>query len=247
MAHDDILLEQAYERVLSDNRFNKSLDYLKNKNKVLLLTTSNRWSGSNDVPKSTRLAQLYQQNLPGKASILDVSKLHIYDCEGNVSDGALGNHCGVKKAILKNKNQNPSGYHRCWASVNHKDDELWKISKALFDDTDAVMFFGSVRWGQANGVYQRLIERLTWLENRHTTLGERNILKDIDAGVVFVGQNWNGKDVLKTQKSVLQFFGFNVPDIMSWNWQYTDNAKDETEASYKKGIEAFNKQFKPNN
>lgn len=241
--NDNILLERAYDQILSNNNFNRSVDYLKTKNKILLLTTSNRWSGSDDVPKSTKIAQLYQQNLPGKASILDVTKLNIADCEGNVSDGKLGNHCGVKKSVLKNKQKNPSGHHRCWASINNKDDELWKISKALFEDTDAVMFFGSVRWGQANGVYQRLIERLTWLENRHATLGESNIIKHIDAGVVFMGQNWNGKDVIKTQTSVLKFFGFNVPDVLSWNWQYTQNEKDETQTSYKKAIQQFKTDF----
>jgi multimeric flavodoxin WrbA len=53
--------------------------------------------------------------------------------------------------------------------MNHKDDELWKISKPLFE-ADVVIFFSSIRWGQTNSYYQKIIERLTWLENRHSTL-----------------------------------------------------------------------------
>ena len=156
----------------------RTINYLSKKEKILLLTTSNRWEGSDDVPKSTKLAQLIQQRLAGKDVVLiDVPKLHIYECEGNVSN-SKGNGCGKKDSVLKDKEKNPSGCHRCWASINNKDDELWKISKPLLE-SDAVVFFGSVRWGQANAIYSRLIERLTWLENRHTTLGESNILKDI--------------------------------------------------------------------
>ena len=217
---------------------NKMFEYLDEKEKILLLTTSNRWEKSDDVPKSTLVAQSLQTKLAGKCTLIDVSKLHIYDCEGNVSDHSKGYHCGTKDAILKDKIKNPTGCHRCWASINHKDDELWKISKVLLE-SDAVVFFGSVRWGQANAVYSRLIERLTWLESRHTTLNESNILKNIDAGVVFVGQNWNGENVLNTQKQVLKYFGFSVPDVLSWNWQYTKDSKDESKQSYREAWPEF--------
>lgn len=218
------------------------ITYLDKKANILLLTTSNRWEGSDDIPKSTLLAQRIQQKLAGKTTLIDVSKLRIYDCEGNVSDHTKGYHCGTKEANLKDKTKNPSDCHRCWASVNHKDDELWKISKSLLD-SDAVIFFGSVRWGQANAVYSRLIERLTWLESRHTTLGESNILKKIEAGVVFIGQNWNGDVVLETQKQVLKFFGFQVPNTLSWNWQFTKDKTDETKQSYSEAWPEFKKQF----
>jgi hypothetical protein len=35
-----------------------------------------------------------------------------------------------------------------------------------------------------NAIYAELIERLTWLENRHATLGESNLLKDKEVGVM---------------------------------------------------------------
>lgn len=217
----------------------KTINFIEKKNKVLFLTTSNRWEkAADDIPKSTQIAY-HIQELVGmkKVEIIDVSKLNIYVCEGNVS-GANGNTCGVKDSLLKNSDKNPSGYHRCWCSINNKDDELWKISKSLFE-SDCVVFFGSVRWGQTNSIYQKLIERLCWIENRHTTLKESNIVKDISAGIILTGQNWNGSNVIEIQKQVLKFYGFDVRDDISWNWQYTNNANDETKDSYKKAVSEF--------
>jgi hypothetical protein len=63
-------------------------------------------------------------------------------------------------------------------------------------------------------MYQKLIERLSWIENRHTTLGEDNILDGKDAGIILIGHNWRGTEVLETQKIVLEYFGFHVvPDL----------------------------------
>lgn len=216
-----------------------SINFLEKKKKVLFLTTSNRWEkAADDIPKSTQLAYHIQELLGmKKVEIIDVSKLNIYVCEGNVSS-ANGNSCGVKDSLLKNSDKNPSGYHRCWCSINNKDDELWKVSKSLFE-SDCVIFFGSIRWGQTNSIYQKLIERLCWIENRHTTLRESNIVKDIDAGIILTGQNWNGSNVIDTQKEVLKFYGFNVVNDISWNWQYTNNANDETKDSYKRAISEF--------
>lgn len=224
----------------------KTVKFLEGREKVLFLTTSNRggWAVKefNEEPKSTKLAKAIQSYLgKSKCTLIEVPYLKIYACEGNVSH-MKGNECGLLKASLKDKDKNPTGNHRCWRSINNPDDELWKISKELFE-SDAVLFFGSIRWGQMNAIYQNLIERLTWLENRHTTLGESNLLKDVSCGVIAVGQNWNGKDVVDTQKQVLSFFGFDVRDELSWNWQYTMNPKDETKDSYKKSGKDFMETF----
>lgn len=244
----DLLLEAQLPSSEQDmdfyaKKYKKTIDYLRTKNKVLLLTTSNRWSGhKDDIAKSTQLAFKIQELLgKEKVTLIDTTKLNIFPCEGNVSS-KWGNHCGTKDASLKDKEKNPTGEHRCWASINNKSDELWKISKELFE-SDVVLFFASVRWGQANGFYQKLIERLTWIENRHSTLGESNIVKDIDSGFIATGQNWNGKDVTQTQKEVLQFFGFKTPNELFWNWQFTDNALDETKRSYNKATTIFDNTF----
>ena len=210
------------------------IDRLSAKKKVLFLTTSNRWEGSKEVPKSTILAKDIAESLKESSNcevvVLEIPKLKIYPCEGNVS-GMKGNNCGIKDSILKDDSKNPSGYHRCWASINNKDDELWKVSKELFE-SDAVVFFISVRWGQTNSFYQKLIERLNWIENRMTTLEEGNIVKGKEAGCVVIGQNWNSEQVMETQKRVYEFYGFDVPDELSFYWQYTQDIMDESEESY---------------
>ncbi|MCW1930047.1 MAG: hypothetical protein KIH62_001890 [Candidatus Kerfeldbacteria bacterium] len=212
--------------------------YLQTKKRPLLLATSNRWSGEKggEMPKSTQLAHTIAKKIPS-ATILDISQLNIFPCEGNVST-ERGNSCGTKDAKLKDAEKNPSDCHRCWASVNNPTDELWKVSKELLA-SDSVVFFGSVRWGQMNSFYQKLIERLTWLENRHTTLGEENILEKIDAGIIVMGHNWNSSQVLVTQKRVLGYFGFHVANDLSWCAQFT-KPEDETEISYVNAAKEFN-------
>ena len=218
-------------------------DYISKKNNILFLTTSNRWEKhEDDTPKSTLLAYHLRNELPGNnIKIIEVPKLNIYPCEGNVSS-RYGNHCGERKAALKDKNKNPTGHHRCWCSINNKDDELWKISKPMLE-SDCVIFFASIRWGQANSYYQKLIERLTWLENRHTTLKEKNILENIDAGFIGIGHNWNVNQVVDTQKKTLEFFGFNIPNQLSFGWQYTTNSLDESKEHYKQDPKVFEKVF----
>lgn len=242
---DYLLIEEKF----SDSIINKTVEYLEKEKKVLLLTTSNRPPSAKeqgDIPKSTQLAKYIQSRLGMlKCDLIEIPELNIRNCVGNVS-AQDGNQCGLKGALLKNKEKNPSGYHRCWVSFSHADDELWKVTKPLFEST-AVIFFGSVRWGQMNAYYQKLIERLDWIENRHTTLQENNIIKNIKAGIIAVGQQWNGAEVIKTQKQVLKFYGFNVPEQLSWNWQYSDNPHLETKESYKNAVKAFDGVFKLNN
>lgn len=224
-------------------RLENFLQNLSSKKKVLFLTTSNRWEGSKEIPKSTLLARSIKERISDttEVNIIDVPSLNIFPCEGNVS-GVDGNNCGIKDSVLKDKEKNPTGLHRCWASINNPEDELWKISKEMFE-SEVVIFFISVRWGQANAFYQKLIERLNWIENIHTTLGEDNFISDIEAGCVVVGQNWNGENVLETQKQVYEFYGFQVPDELSFYWQYTQDILDETQESYKEAPKAFVKEF----
>jgi multimeric flavodoxin WrbA len=223
-----------------DSKIRGIVDHCRGK-RVLLLCTSTRWEGADEIAKSTQLAKQIQRELGNDCELMDITKLHIYQCEGNVSRED-GNRCGLVEAALKDAVKNPTGFHRCWASLNHKDDELWKVSKVLFE-SDVVLLFGSVRWGQVNSVWQKLIERLTWIENRHSTLGEENVVANIEAGCILMGHNWKGSDVLSTQKAVLQFFGFQVPEGLSLNWQWTTDMFDETEAGYDQDVIDFRKHF----
>jgi multimeric flavodoxin WrbA len=233
----------ASDKIEYEQKLNMLLSYLKTKKKVLFLACSNRTKGIpgvvDETPKSTALAYKLKELLSNdvEVQLIVVPDLKILPCEGNVSRYD-GNSCGVIKSALKNKDRNPTGYHRCWASVNDLSDELWKVSKPLFE-SDAVIFFASVRWGQANMFYQNLIERLTWIENRHNTLNENNIVENIDAGFICIGQNWTGENVVATQKEVLKFYGFKTPDQLSFNWQYTDTTTDESKESYEESRPAF--------
>lgn len=208
--------------------------------KILFLTTSNRWEGQKETPKSSMIADELSQKLDN-VKIIDVSKLKIFPCEGNVSNHEA-NGCGVKKAMLQSKQKNPHNFIRCWCSINNSSDELYKVANAIYE-SDIVIFFGSIRWGKMNSIYAQLIERLTWLENRHTTLGEDNLLKNKLAGVIAIGHNWNGKEAIDLEKQVLEYFGFNMPDELSFNWQFTQNANDESEQGYKQDYPTFMKIF----
>jgi multimeric flavodoxin WrbA len=235
------------EMVQSDawKSIKKTIDILSKKDKVLLLSCSNRYNYDDndiDIPKSKMIAMYINDQLGDKSVLIDVPELKILPCEGNVSR-ASGNSCGLMDAKLKDDDKNPSGHHRCWVNINDKSDELWKISKELFE-SDAVVFFSSIRWGQTNMFYQNLIERLNWIENRHTTLGEKNIVENVETGFICVGQNWNGDVVNETQKKVHAFYGFKPNDDLYWNWQYTKDVDDETEKSYKDSHSKFIKDTK---
>ena len=222
----------------------KLYNYLKkNKNKkVLFLTTSNRWEGDNELPKSSIIAdELIKKLGSDRVQLINVAKLKIYPCEGNVST-KRGNTCGLKEAKLDDKEKNPTGHIRCWASLNNKSDEMYKVANAIFD-ADIVIFFGSIRWGKMNSIYGELVERLTWLDNRHTTLGESNLLKDKEAGIIATGHNWNGEEAVKLEKQVLGFFGFKTPDVLSFNWQWTKDKNDESKKGYLEDFGDFLREF----
>jgi multimeric flavodoxin WrbA len=222
----------------------KLYNYLKKKKdkKIVFLTTSNRWEGDNELPKSSIIAdELIKKLGSDRVQLINVAKLKIYPCEGNVST-KRGNTCGLKEAKLDDKEKNPTGNIRCWASLNNKSDEMYKVANAIFD-ADIVIFFGSIRWGKMNSIYGELVERLTWLDNRHTTLGESNLLKDKEVGVIATGHNWNGEEAVKLEKQVLSFFGFKTPDVLSFNWQWTKDKNDESKKGYLEDFGDFLREF----
>jgi multimeric flavodoxin WrbA len=226
------------------NKLKKLYNYLKKQKnkKILFLTTSNRWDGDNELPKSSIIAdELIKKLGSDSVQLINVAKLKIYPCEGNVST-KRGNTCGLKEAKLDDKEKNPTGNIRCWAAVNNKSDEMYKVANAIFD-ADIVIFFGSIRWGKMNSIYGELVERLTWLENRHSTLGESNLLKDKEVGVIATGHNWNGEEAVKLEKQVLSFFGFKTPDVLSFNWQWTKDKNDESKKGYLEDFGDFLRDF----
>ena len=234
---------------MREGNFNVLVDTIKELRKykkVLLLTCSNRGEevSETQLPKSSILAKIIHQNLED-SDLLDVTKLKIYPCEGNVSL-IQGNICGVKEALLDDKEKNPSGYHRCWASIHNPDDELWMVSKKLFE-SDCVVFFASVRWGSANMFYQKLIERLNWINNRYIPYGEPNIIKNTGSGFIIVGQHVYGDKICELQYSNHEYYGFDVNKKLYWNWTAEDvNFDDETLEGYIESYPEFLEEFKIN-
>lgn len=234
---------------MREGNFNVLVDTIKELRKykkVLLLTCSNRGEevSETQLPKSTILAKIIHQNLEN-SDLLDVTKLKIYPCEGNVSR-MEGNVCGVKEALLEDEEKNPSGYHRCWASIHNPDDELWMVSKKLFE-SDCVVFFASVRWGSANMFYQKLIERLNWINNRYIPYGEPNIIKDTGSGFIIVGQHVYGDKICELQYSNHEYYGFDVNEKLYWNWTAEDvKFDDETLEGYIESYPEFLEEFKIN-
>jgi multimeric flavodoxin WrbA len=219
----------------------KTINILKQFKKVLFLTCSNRYQKilEKQSPKSTILAEVIAQNLDN-VTIINVPDLNIYPCEGNVSRED-GNQCGTKDALLKDKKKNPSGYHRCWASLHNEDDELWKITKELFE-SDCVIFFSSIRWGSANMFYQKLIERLNWINNRFVPGDESNVIKNVTSGFICVGQHVYADRETKLQKEVHEYYGFKANNNLYWYW-ISENISYGKE-TYKGYLESYPKFYK---
>jgi len=220
------------------------LNTLSKHKKVTFVTTSNRSpfveKKYGESPKSTQLANHLAEALRRrgvKVSVIDGAKLKIYNSLGCVSE-LKGSFCGVKASLVKDKEKNPHGHLRCWASHDFKDDELWKIVNEMYE-SQAIIFFGSQRWGNVNAVYQKIIERLDWIESRWATLDGENTVKDIQAGLVLLGQNWRVQESLDVQRDVLKFYGFRIEDSLFMGWQYTRDVSDETEESYKQAPVTF--------
>jgi len=211
--------------------------------RVLFVTTSNRGeyiSSKGEKPKSTRLAEHFSDLLKEKGVevvTLDAAKLKIHNCLGCVSE-LKGNMCGSPESKLKDEKKNPHGHLKCWASLDYKDDELWKIANEIYE-SDVIIFFASNRWGNPNAIYQKLIERLDWIESSYTTYGGPNTIKNKKAGMVLLGQNWRVQESLEVQQQVLEFFGFQTPEELFMGWQFTRDTLDEEQKSYQEAPNAF--------
>jgi multimeric flavodoxin WrbA len=211
--------------------------------KVLFITTSNRSpfvAKQGEKAKSTQLAEHLAGIITRKGAeveVIDASALNIHNCLGCVSE-LHGNMCGSKPSSVKDKEKNPTGNLRCWASHDFEDDELWKIVNPLYE-SDAVVFFSSQRWGTANAIYQKLIERLDWIENMHYSMGEPSTVEGKKAGFVLLGQNWRVQESVNMQREVLEYYGFDTPPELFMGWQFTRDVQDESEESYKEAPYTF--------
>lgn len=173
--------------------------------------------------------------------LMDVSTMTIFPCEGNISRSS-GNSCGVAESSLHDVKKNPTGNVRCWASYNNPTDEIYRVANAIFE-ADVILFFVSTRWGQTNSIYQKLIERLSWIENRKSSLEGKNLVEGKLAGIILLGHNWRGEEILRCQREVLSFFGFDTPSSLSMNWQWTIDPYEESLEGYAEDDKEFRAEF----
>ena len=85
------------------------------------------------------------------------------------------------------------------------------------------------------------MERLSWIENRHTSLKEENIVSEKYVGVISCGHNFNGKEAIELQKKNMKYFGFKIDDRLFWSYQYTNDSKDERLEGYIDDANKFEK------
>jgi len=113
----------------------KFYNYLKKKDelghKIIFFTTSNRWEGDKELPKSSMLSKHIKERLTN-CEIIDISKLRIWPCEGNISINN-GNNCSIKASLLKDDKKNPHKFIRCWASINNPKDEMYVVTNKIYE------------------------------------------------------------------------------------------------------------------
>jgi len=121
-----------------------------------------------------------------------------------------------------------SGPYRCWAhwySVQDPDkyggvDEM----PVLYDNiawADLVLFATSARWGTHSALLQKIIERMTVLENLSSTYGEPNPLAGKKAGVIVTGHQWLTQRIAMHLLDVFSFMGFKAERGYQFVWQRT--------------------------
>jgi hypothetical protein len=93
--------------------------------------------------------------------------------------------------------------------------------------------------------YQKLIERLNWINNRFIPYGEENIIKNISSGFIIVGQHEYGDDIAELQYNNHEYYGFEVNKELYWNWSAEDiEYDDETLQGYLDSYPEFFDDFK---
>lgn len=118
-----------------------------------------------------------------------------------------------------------SGKYRCWAHKNSHDDpekfggkdEMGEIYDAI-ESADVILFATSTRWMSHSALLQTIIERMNTLENRHSSYGEKNPLKDKICGVIVTGLHYQVQRVGSHVQEVMRTLGMQSPinGILAW-------------------------------
>jgi len=93
--------------------------------------------------------------------------------------------------------------------------------------------------------YQKLIERLNWINNRFVPLGEDNVIKNIESGFMIVTQHYGGEPITENQMDMHDYFGFKVNPALYSYWQAEDiYFDDETLRGYLESYPRFYSEFR---
>lgn len=127
-----------------------------------------------------------------------------------------------------------AGAYRCWAhKLSHENPSAYggrDEMGVLYDGflwADTVVFATSVRWESHSAILQKIIERMTTLQNRAVVYGEPNPLSGKRCGVVVTGHNAKAQSVASHLLEVFQWLGFDTAFFSQLVWQRTQNLHSE--------------------
>jgi len=154
--------------------------------------------------------------------MIDASQLHIVNNLSCYSSGK--SNCASYDA----------GKYRCWAHKLSHDtpseyggkDQMGVLYDA-YDWADIVIFGTSVRWESHSAILQKIIERMTTLQNRNVVYGERNPLQNKRCGVIVTGHNSMAQKVAAHLLRAFEWLGFTTDIFYQVVWQNSQNIHSE--------------------
>lgn len=188
---------------------------------ILLISTTTHTTKSTSKRLLEVLNHIFTTN-GHSTRLIDAAQLHIVN---NLSCYASGKfNCASFDA----------GQYRCWAhKLSHDNPENYGGADEMgliYDNiawADIVIFATSVRWESHSAVLQKVIERLTTIQNRHVVYNEPNSLLGKKCGVVVTGHNAKAQSVASHLLEVFQWIGFHTEFFYQVVWQKTQNLHSE--------------------
>jgi len=188
---------------------------------VLLISTTTHQTSSTSQKILQVLKYLFEAQ-GCRTKFINADELHIVK---NLSCYASGKmNCASYDA----------GRYRCWAhKLSHDNPEQYGGRDEMpvlyegFDWADVVVFGTSTRWESHSALLQKIIERMTNLQNRNVVYGEPNPLAEKKCGVVVTGHNAKSQSVASHLLEVFQWLGFDTNIFYQIVWQKTDNLHSE--------------------
>lgn len=201
--------------------------------KIVVISTTTHSKNSTSKMVLEKLMDKFRER-SHDVDYIDADQLHIVKNLSCYSDG--GKTCASPEA----------GKYRCWANkLSHEKpseyggkDEMGVIYDAL-DWCDLVIWGTSVRWGSHSALMQKIIERMTNIENRVVVYGEENYVKGKKCGVVVTGNNYESDSVANHLAQQLGWFGFDTNPGRTFTWQKSQDIHYEQEDNNNDPLEAY--------